>query len=439
MLHPIRRLWLCLVAACWAPALLAESDDATHSLASVWNWSIDNQPLYLAGQLLVEAEEDELTALRRSTLPELQVEAGGDYGQRVSPGEERARGVTSRGEIVARVNWTLVDSGRTSSQRALERARAEAISQQQARDLSFRAEVARMYVSAAAHAERAAILHSADQDFNALTNALRRRSAEGVAPTDELIRAEQAASRRAVEQRETDDADRSSRIKLALLADQADVRPKWLELRAPAVRDPHPNADHSAEPASPLLTSLEQAAERQRADAEHLRRADQWRLDLTGQTGPYFSGALDDGRKTEYFAGLRLTWTPDLAGVNRSRSSAQLRRAESLEAERASLAQEFEREARQLQEQLRQLEARRQAQARLLERTADRERTESLRWREGVGDWSSLYSAREDLLNARLEELDWRLETALQLIDYAETTNRLDELPVWLGQQETTP
>lgn len=434
MMHPNRHILLATLTACWIAATVAAPQAAADdTLESVWAASMDNQPLYLAGQLRMEAEQAELQALRRTALPELQLEAGGDYGQRVRPGEERDRGVAGRGEIIARVNWSLIESGRSSRERAIELARAGAVSQQAARDLAFRSEVARLYVRSAADAERVSIMHAAEPGFQSLTDSLRRRIAEGVAPSELKLRAAEAESRRQTQLNDAVDAKRAGRTALALLTNRDAVSPLLLQVQPPT---PAAAGDWDS---NPLLAELEREAERQRAEAEQLQRAELWRLDLISQTGPYFSGALDDGRQQEYFAGLRFTWTPDLAGVNRARSTAGMRRAQATEAERASLGDELRRRSVNLEEQLHWVDDRQAERARLLERVQDRERAESLRWREGLGDWSNVYEARENLLQVRLDELQWRLDTAMDLIEYAEVNNRLDDLPAWLGQPETSP
>ncbi len=434
MTCPKRHILLAtLTACCIHAALAAPEPSAADSLASVWADSVDRQPLYMAGQLQVEAEQAELQAVRRSALPALEVEAGGDYGQRVRPGEERDRGLAARGEIIARVNWRLIESGRNSRERAIELAQAGALSRQAAHDLTFRAEVARLYVTAAADAERAEILASAETDFQTLNESLRRRTAEGVAPTRLQLRAEEDEARRESHLNEARDAKAAGQIALALLTDRDHVHPHRLQV-------------HSPQPAgvidwqdNPLLAELDQEARRQQAQAEQLRRTDLWHLDLSTQTGPYFSGALDDGRKQEYFAGLRFTWRPDVAGVNRARATAEQRRAEATEAERASLSDELQRRAANLEEHLQWLDDRHAERTGLLERVQHRERAERLRWREGLGDWSDFYAARQNLLETRLEELQWRRDTAMQLIEYAEVTNRLDDLSAWLGQADSAP
>ncbi len=425
----IPMIFLLPVSLSASPEPLSQAD----SLVSVWAASRDNQPLYLAGRLQAEADQAELQAHRRSKLPELRLEAGGDYGQRARPGEERDQGLAGRGEILAQVNWSLLESGRDSRERALALAGKGTLSRQAAQDLVFRADVARHYVEAAIKQERLAVLTTAEPGFQALANALERRVSEGVEPAGRRARIEQAEARRAATIQEAEDAAGAGGAKLALLTGRAEVTPMPPKLSAPETK---PEIDWID---SPQLAVLDWQVEQQRAEAETLSRTDRWSLDFVGQAGPYFSNAFDGALEQEYFAGLRFSFSPDWAGVNRARANAEYRRARATEAERASLHDDLQRRSAELADLLHLLDDRRIGREEVLAKARASEHAEKVRWREGVGDWSALYSAREDWVAAQLDELEWRLEMALKLIEYAEISNRLEELPAWLGQEGSAP
>ncbi len=403
------------------------TEAAGDSLASVWESSMRAQPRYAANELRIEAEDAERRALRRDRYPSVEIEGGGDFGQRVRPGEERDEGLAGRGEILARVNWSLLESGRSARQRAVEFRRSGLAAADAAFDLAFRGEVARAYIGASVASERRQLLLAAEPAFEKLAAVVRMRVREGVESTVALDQIEESAAARAARLRAEADAAEGKKLMLALLADRETVQPLRIDPRPP-------RAAVSVE-TSPALAALRHEAGERLAEAEALERTDRWRLDAVGQAGPYFSRAFDRTTEHEYFGGLRFVWSPDLAGARSSRALAERRRARALEADEAGLRRDLSMRVREIDATLGDADARTTDWRAAVERAAAAERTARLRWEHGAGSWSDWWEKRERLLEAKLDELDWRRQTAEMLVEYAEASGRIDDLPAWIGQR----
>ncbi|MFU8849054.1 MAG: TolC family protein [Opitutales bacterium] len=412
-----------------ATALPGASDPEGDSLIEIWKASSSAQPRYLAGTLRVEAEALEARALAREEWPSLTVEAGGDYGQRARPGEEREQGIAGRGEILAQVNWNLMESGRSARERALN-LRREGLEQANAAfDDAFRTEVARSYVNASLALERRKLLRAARIEFSEMAKLVLHRFDEGVEPGATRDQLEQREAAWAARWREADTDAETARLQLALLAGREEVRPLPVQLlnlpeEAPTLIDRLP----------PALAALELQAKEGRAQAEAIALTNRWRLNAIGQTGPYFSRAYDGRIEEEYYAGLRFTWSPDAAGVQRTRARAEMRRARSLEAEKTALQRDYAQSSEAMRRTFRELSRQEEEWTESLTSAQAAERAAQLRWREGVGTWITLLEERNRLLEVRLGELAWRERLARTIIDYAESTGQVHELPAWIGQ-----
>ncbi len=401
---------------------------AEDTLADLWAASAAAEPRFRAEQLRTEAEGLDVEALRRERRPVWALEAGGDYGQRARPGEERAEGVAARGDILARVEWSLLESGRTMNQRAALLRQIASVEKGEAFNLAFRAEVARIYIAAAIARERHEHLQSAAMPLQHLATTARLRIDSGVESATAREQIDQFVDTWTVQWQAAEQATEQATLKLALLADRETVAPAYVSLQAvPTPREP------DATP--PAITVLQRQADERRATADAWARSDRWRLDVVGQAGPYLSQAFDDGVEAEYYGGLRVVWQPDLAGVNRRRALAEMRRAEALEQEASALHAGLDRRMAEIAVMLRAFPAQQSAWEDALASTINAERVARLRWEEGVGSWQDWLDEHERLLDVRLRELSWREAMALLWVDYAEALARLDELPSWIGQE----
>ena len=419
-----------LLCACFAVNVTLHASDG-HRLVDVWESSIAVQPRYLVGILYEEAGEAELLAYQLERWPELSVEAGGDFGQRARPGEERDQGMAARGEILARVQWSLLESGRIARQRALELRRESLRESTSAFDLSFRADVARAYILASSALERESLLKEAQKNFSEISKAAHQRLREGIEHGSAKEQIEKSESTWNKHWHEAQANAAAAQLKLGLMADNLQVQPKRIQLNE------IPSDPIKPSP-SPALAALRLEAKERRAQAEVISQSNRWRLDAIGQAGPYFSSAFDGNYEEEYFAGLRWSWSPDAAGVQRTRARAELRRANALTAEKAGMQRDWDQRIQELTAIFQSVPTQASDWNNTLVSAEASERISRLRWNEGVGSWQDRLEEGERLLSARLDELAWREQVALQFVEYAEKANLMHQLPTWIGQNTPT-
>ncbi len=405
----------------------SEDEGPLRSLHSIWEAGVANHLGYEASRAGAMAEDAEARAVRRERIPSLSVEASGDYGQRVRPGEERDQGVAGRGEILARVDWLLYESSRAARERAVELRRQGIVHAGEAFDYAYRAEMARLYVQASAAEEKVASLQDEEATFSGLLERVAHRVRSGVEPASAGEWLEEAQS--LYRERLHDARSRKDALSARLTAiagrevAPSPVRPRFDNIAPmPEVED------------NPALAELRLLAEERRAEADSILRRDRWRIEAFGATGPYFSEAFEDRVKHEYYGGMRLVWSPDTSGVQRERALAERRRARALEAEAAGLRQVHSHRTREIGAGLDEAESRLAGAEALVESSARAARAATLRWQRGVGTWREVAERREALLDARLREIELREELALLLVEYAEILAALEALPVWLGE-----
>ena len=413
---------LVVYGGCMLPVLGADS------LSEVWAFAEENDPRILANQLRIDAGEAELDALRRVRWPELELLAEGDFGQRARPGEERSEGVSSRGFLLARLEWALLDSGRSLERRVAALRRDVSLEEGAAYAQALQAEIARMYIGASIARERYALLSDAHATFEKIAKAAKLRREAGVDPigaTERIIR--EGSTWRQTLQENALTAETQA-LQLALIANRETVSPHALTLQSVPART-------DEESVSPSIERLLAESESLRASAAYLAREDRWRLEAIAQTGPYLSQAFDDGVEEEYFAGLRLVWRPDVAGVQRQRARAETRRADAVEQESIALRRDYNLQEetawhvfRDFPQQISDWEA-------ALAVAQQAFRAAWTRWEEGVGEWESVLDEQERLLAVALDEMAWREQMALLFVEYAQMESRLDELPQWIGQK----
>jgi outer membrane protein TolC len=394
----------------------------------------------LAGEVVSAAEAGELRgdalelledALRRESLPGLTVSAGGDYGQRARPGEERAVGVGARGDAVVLLGWTLADGVWEARRMELgERRRAAALEVELGRERRA-VELARAYLEAGAAQADWRALGARREQWLGLVEVVGRRHAAGV--ESDLQKEELAAALAAVEHEQALARQRlrEETALMAVLAGRA-VRARSWEGWAGGWGG-LPMVEVGADGAALEAELLRQQARGERAAGEVARREGRWRFEVLGSAGAYGSEAFDGGVEPEYYAGLRASWRPDLGGERRRRAEAAELRARALEREVEVLGVEArglgERVAALWQEQ----DGVRGAREREREQVARLEEVARLRWQRGVSGWREWLAAarRLDELEFAAREID--LELARALVDYAAASGRVGELAGWLA------
>ncbi len=406
------------------------ADMAQDSLSSVWKWSIENEPAYGAEELRRKAAEISEQAVYRERWPTFSVEAAGDYGQRVRPGEERDRGLAGRGDILARLEWTLVESSRGVRERAVALRRAGLVESGAARDVTFRAMVGRTYVEAAFELDRHTILGAHRDAFQGVADLAELRVREGVEPAFALEWLEGRIKDLAVVLKESGESRDLRLLQLGILSGRA-VSPHPVFLKEEALANMIKAASRTDNPA---VAALRLEADAIRSEAEAAGVNGLWQVTAFGAAGPYFSEAFDRSMEAEYFGGVRLTWSPDTASVRQSRALAERHRARALREDARSQSRKLERRIAEIERVADGFANRTADLNEAVHRAAVAVNGTRMRWEEGLGGWREWLDAKETLVNARLKELDWRHQCALLVVEYAEITNRMPDLPGWLGQ-----
>ncbi len=389
-MYPIVSL---LLAIGTAGALCADEttwEEAT--LAQVWAWAEEESPSVQSR--LMESRAYELAARGedRERLPSLYVESTADGGQRVSPGEERALGISARANVHARAEWVFLDPGAHGDQRSarlqVEEALASALSEA---DLERRA-VSSLYFDLLAAQDQTKAARSRVELVDAVADVVERRVEAGVETPSAAARAQRSRrdARQALSEAAT--ATELARARLAATIGRC-VHPVDDVERGPAP----PGADSDAPSETPEVTHLLRRSERLSAEADAARSRDAFSARAFGAAGLYASRAYDRPIEPEYFLGVTARWQPDLFGVRRVR-------AESLEV----FAEAARDEAHRRQDQLDQRASQLATEAATLTAEIDDlreaiaaeegelERVRS-RWEQGVAPWSDVLDAADRL------------------------------------------
>jgi outer membrane protein TolC len=398
-------------------------------LSGLWGEARERDPGYLAVEEGIAAEDRFASSVRREWLPALGAEGIGNYGQRLSPGEERVLGVGPRGEFRLVGTWTLLDSDRMGRGALASRRGREASAAGEVFDVGFRAMLAAGYVEAAAREELWALRSDHLDRLRTLAAPVRAQTEAGVDVRWEAHLVEEALAR-------------GERLLAEAERDQAQARAELSHATGRCVRaapiDPEAAADLSVEGVSGNTTVeyLRRRAETQEAVARQEGGRGGFQLQLLGLAGPNHSRAFEDGPvRNEYLVGITGSWRPDLAGVRRQLASAERARARSVRAEAESLELALTGELERIHIALDHAGERQQQLARELEQARIREEAALLRWTEGVDRWIEVMQARDRLLELRILEVEADVEMALAWVRHGEVTGTLDELPIRLGQE----
>jgi outer membrane protein TolC len=415
-----------------APAVCPENAVAEPiTLADLWIEAGEREPGYLSTTEALRAESAVRGSIQREWFPTLALDGLGNYGQRLSPGEERSLGVGPRGELRLAGTWTLIDSGRRArSVEAAYRVQAAAIDAGEF-DQRFRAGLASTYLHASLAEESAAVHARHIEELRTLEGLVRLRITEGIETRVAGEHLDQIISRAEFEAEATARERDALRLELSLMAGRC-VSPGRLD---PAPGFPEEAIVDGA--GTPASRSLLRQADALDARGRAADGTGTWQLQLLGGTGPNYSRAFDGDRiRNEYLVGAGVRWQPDLFGVGRRLGTADRARAGSLRAEAASLDRALEREMQGAVHDLDRLRASGDAISRELDLAENAVRAAALRWNEGVGSWQELLQTSEDLLAVRIRRLDWTGETATALITFGILSNNLDQITTWLGQGE---
>jgi outer membrane protein TolC len=405
---------------------VADTARAELTLDELWADARVLEPGYAAIESDLGAEEALRSAIRREWLPQFAVDGLGNWGHRLSPGEERVLGAGPRGELRLVGSWTLLDRSRGARGAEAALRSEEARLRGEVYDISYRADLARLYVEAALAEEFRVLREEQRAVLAALEWPVRRRLEAGLDVAWEGHLLEEALSRSARRLAEAEATSAGTRAELAALVGRcASVAP----IRPLAGRP----AGWGGE--SPEVRHLRGMAATREAQALVEARRDDWQLQLLGTTGPTRSRAFADGPvMNEYLVGLSLSWTPDLAGIRRQNAAAERARARSSRAAAESRRLQAERELGRLAAALEHGAVR---EALLKDELAQTRRALEIsiaRWEAGVGRWTELIRAHEQVEQTRSLQIELARELAHAAIRYGELRGNLEELPRSLGQ-----
>jgi outer membrane protein TolC len=401
------------------------------SLARVWSETRTGEPGYRAVEEAIAAEEALRSAILRERAPGVALEGLENWGQRLSPSEERNLGVGPRGELRVAGTWTLLDADRSPRAREASLRRSEAVLAGEAFDLAFRADVGRLYVETAIAGALAEGVREQRIALEALAGPVQRRLEEGVDARWESHLLDEALARaeRRLAEAETHEAATVQELSVLMgrCVRATDVSPR-----------PHPAPEVARDlAASPEVLRLRRLADTREAAAGIEAGRGRFQLDLVGSTGPTRSRAfVDESFRMEYLLGLAGRWSPDLSGVRRHRAESEAARARGLRAEADSRQVSLERELARIRTELAHAGERALRLDEEAARTERRLEVALLRWGEGVGHWTDVIQALEAAHETRRLRLELDREAAFALIREAEARGALNELPALLGQEE---
>ena len=397
------------------------------SLQELWNATRTLEPGYRAAESTIAAGQAARSSVRREWAPSVSVEALGDHGQRLSPGEERVLGVGPRGDLRVVGSWTFLDAGRGARAREAELREAGARAGADLFDTTWRARAGTAWVEAAVAEATWAIRSVERAEVEALEAPVRARLEAGVDVAWEEHLLDEALARTTRLLADATLARDVARAELSALAGRC-VVPQQLA--------PRPGATLSAEGVPPEVRQLQLLADERESAARALAGQDRLQLQLTGITGPTRSRAFEDGPvRSEYLVGITGSWRPDLAGVGRQLASAEVAGSRAIRAQAESRSMELDREVERLQLVLEHADPRREGLRRESEQAARRLSGALQRWEAGVDRWTEVIQASDRVHQAQLLELELEREVALTLLRLGELTGRMDELPGILGQE----
>ena len=398
-------------------------------LPELWRLGGEGEPGYIAIEESIGAEQASRTSIRREWIPSFSLTGVGNYGQRLSPGEERILGVGPRGEMRLLGAWTLMESDRMRRGDVGDQRIREALAAGHSFEVVHRGHLARVYVDAAVAEELRDLHDDHVARLAELAEPVRQRLESGVDASWETYLLDEAVSRTERLLAGIDQLRSSLRNELAMLTGSC-VR------AAPYAPRLDEAASESGAEANPDVLLLRVQADTREAMARQERDRGSWQLQVIGTLGPNHSRAFDSGPwRNEYLVGLAGSVNLDLGGVRRQLAASESARARAIDAEAESLRLALERELARTRIELDHMMIRRAGLEIELVQAQTREEIALLRWREGIDRWTEVMTARDRVLELRILEIELHREMAVALIRHGEVTGDIDDLPALLGQE----
>ncbi|TVR64688.1 MAG: TolC family protein [Gemmatimonadales bacterium] len=420
-------------------------------LAGFWERAEAVDPAFQRFHEWAQAERAAAAAIRREWLPAASLQGVGDYGQRLSPGEERALGVGARGELRALAQWRILDGDRGARSATATHREGVVRAEEDVFRADVREELAGLYLETRTARKRVELREGQVERLDELGGYVEERARAGFESTWEeglLNEARTRAHRHLVEAR--------GELELAESQMALHMGSCWAEAGGATAPEPShqdratgpalPSATGSAAPsdAGEAGTAPEVALGLRRAEAlnflarEEARR-DRWSLDVLGIVGPNRSRAFDDGFiRHEYLVGLALSWRPDLAGIRDRLAEVERARARAERAWAQGIQAEVDRELVRLElDEALQEEVGRHLRTEMAAASARLDGA-LLRWTEGVDRWIDVLQAAERLTEVEAEALHQHLAVAELMVRQHRLRGTMERLPEALSLHSRT-
>ncbi len=417
-----------LLASCRAPG-----DTLRLPLPEFWTRAQAADPFLRQFRELAQAEEETRSAIRREWMPTGAVQGAGDYGQRLSPGEERVLGVGARGELRLLSQWRLLDGDRSARAATAGRRRLAVRAEEDVFRADLQADLARLYLEGVAARERISLRQRHLDRLEELGGLVQERALAGFESRwEEGLLAESLlrAGRLLQEARAEQDA---AHWEMALRLDGCPARiPDGVRIPSEDPGSGHPTGATLPRDGAPLPDMLPgiRRAETLESLAREEASRDRWSLELLGVVGPTRSRAFTDTEvRSEYLVGVALSWRPDLAGIRGRLAEAERARARAELAWADGVRGEVERELVQLEIELERLRETGLLLDREVEAAEGRVAGAAERWAEGVDRWLDVVQAAERLTELEVEALAHRVQVVQVVIRRHRLLGSLDLIP----------
>lgn len=373
-------------------------------LSALWSEGAAREPGFHATALRVASGELRAASVRREALPTFSLEGLTNYGQRLSPGEERVLGVGPRSELRLVGRWTLLDPGRSGRGVGVDFEVSALRADEIALARSWQADRGMAFAEALWAEGRFHAIERTFQVLEALRNPVEQRVAAGVESRFDAQSLTDALARTARLLDEAIEAWAGARTELSLTVGRC-VTTDRAGLDQ-ALAGGELDAGFPDGP-SPEIAALRARADALASQARAAANANRWHLSLVGSTGPTRSRAFSpDPIERESLIGLMGSLRLDPAGVYRTQREAGALEARALSAAADQREIEREREYVRLALELQSGEAR---STRFAEETRESEQAleaAHLRWRAGVQSWEGVVQAAEQALNRQFLLID---------------------------------
>lgn len=399
-------LWMGWVAWTGGPdPCTSDNHPEPITLEALWLEGATHEPGFRAAALRIASSERRQVASQRARFPQLGIDGVSNYGQRVSPGEERVLGVGPRSELRLLGEWIWLDPERGGLRTAVGLENQAVQAEEAFRTLQWQASRGYVYTEAVWVEARVQALEVHQALLDLLRSPVEMRVEMGVESSFDARRLTDALAQTA---RLLEDA----RARQSMV--NADLSHLVGRCVRPVVRGPHDQDGARTHPDAAEVGAPDGVPEvlalRARAQAMEARAtadAGRWQVGLTGSVGPTRSRAFSpDPVEMESLVGVVARLRLDPAGQFRQQREAGRLEARALAADAEQRAVDLARESDRLEAERLQIESTLRGLAAEREARSEALNAALLRWDAGVGGWAELVQAAEEALDHAFLWLD---------------------------------